>query len=106
MDQRPTIIVTGASSGIGAHAARALKTDGWRVFASVRREEDRALLEAEGIESFLMDYTDPASIHALADAVLARTGGRLDALYNNGWRILRPTFSGCSSRPISSAGTS
>jgi NAD(P)-dependent dehydrogenase (short-subunit alcohol dehydrogenase family) len=84
MDQRPTIIVTGASSGIGAHAARALKADGWRVFASVRREEDRAPLEAEGIETFLMDYTDTASIHALADAVLERTGGRLDALYNNG----------------------
>ena len=84
MDQRPTIIVTGASSGIGAHAARALKADGWRVFASVRRAEHRASLEADGIESFLMDYTDTASIHALADAVLERTGGRLDALYNNG----------------------
>jgi NAD(P)-dependent dehydrogenase (short-subunit alcohol dehydrogenase family) len=84
MDQRPTIIVTGASTGIGAHCARALKADGWRVFATVRREEDRASLDAEGIETFLMDYTDTASIHALADAVLERTGGRLDALYNNG----------------------
>ena len=84
MDQRPTIIVTGASTGIGAHCARALKADGWRVFATVRREADRASLEAEGIETFLMDYTDTASIHALADAVLERTGGTLDALYNNG----------------------
>jgi len=84
MDQRPTIIVTGASTGIGAHCARALKADGWRVFATVRREADRAALEADGIETFLMDYTDTASIHALADAVLGRTGGTLDALYNNG----------------------
>lgn len=84
MDPRPSIIVTGASSGIGAHCARALKTDGWRVFATVRREEDRVSLEAEGIETFLMDYTDTASIHALVDAVLERSGGRLDALYNNG----------------------
>lgn len=84
MDQRPTIIVTGASSGIGAHCARALKADGWRVFATVRREADRGQLEADGIETFLMDYTDTASIHALAGAVLERTGGRLDALYNNG----------------------
>ena len=84
MDQRPTIIVTGASSGIGAYAARALKADGWRVFATVRRAEDRTALEAENIETFLMDYTDTASIHALADGVLERTGGRLDALYNNG----------------------
>ena len=84
MNQRPSIIVTGASSGIGAYSARALKADGWRVFASVRRAEDRVSLGADGIESFLMDYTDTASIHALADAVLERTGGRLDALYNNG----------------------
>ena len=84
MVQKPAIIVTGASSGIGAYSARALKLDGWRVFATVRREEDRTGLEAEGIETFLMDYTDHASIHALVDEVLARTGGRLDALYNNG----------------------
>jgi NAD(P)-dependent dehydrogenase (short-subunit alcohol dehydrogenase family) len=84
MDPRPSIIVTGASSGIGAHCARALNKDGWRVFATVRREEDRASLEADGIETFLMDYTDTASIHALVDGVLGRTGGRLDALYNNG----------------------
>ena len=79
-----TIIVTGASSGIGAYAARALKADGWRVFATVRREEDRTGLEAEGIETFLMDYTRTDTIHALVDDVLGRTGGQLDALYNNG----------------------
>jgi len=84
MNEKPAIIVTGASSGIGAYCARALKLDGWRVFATVRREQDRDGLEAEGIETFLMDYTDHASIHALVDEVLARTGGRIDALYNNG----------------------
>lgn len=80
----PSIIVTGCSSGIGAHCARALKAEGWRVFATVRREEDRASLEADGIETLLMDYTEPESIAALVETVLARTGGRLDALFNNG----------------------
>lgn len=84
MNDRPSIIVTGTSSGIGAHAARALKADGWRVFATVRREEDRTALEADGIETFLMDYTQAETIHALVANVLERTGGRLDALYNNG----------------------
>ncbi|TIT46989.1 MAG: SDR family NAD(P)-dependent oxidoreductase, partial [Mesorhizobium sp.] len=34
-----TIIVTGASSGIGAYCARALKAEGWRVFATARQPE-------------------------------------------------------------------
>lgn len=79
-----TIIVTGTSSGIGAYCARALKRDGWRVFATARRPEDIAALEADGIEAFYMDYTEPESIAALMDQVLGRTGGRLDALFNNG----------------------
>lgn len=81
---RPSIIVTGCSSGIGAYCARALKAEGWRVFATVRREEDRVGLAADGIEALLMDYTKPDTIAALTEDVLARTGGRLDALFNNG----------------------
>lgn len=84
MDQKRTIIVTGASSGIGAYCARALKADGWRVFATVRREEDRTGLEADGIETFIMDYTKADTIRRLVADVFERTGGRLDALYNNG----------------------
>jgi len=84
MDPPPSIIVTGASSGIGAHCARALKAEGWRVFATARKPEDIAALEDAGIEAFYLDYREPASIAALVEAVLARTGGRLDALYNNG----------------------
>lgn len=79
-----TVIVTGASSGIGAYCARALKAEGWRVFATARKPEDIATLEEDGIEAFYLDYTEPASIEALVAAVLDRTGGRLDALFNNG----------------------
>jgi NAD(P)-dependent dehydrogenase (short-subunit alcohol dehydrogenase family) len=82
-DQR-IIIVTGCSSGIGAHCARALKSDGWRVFATVRREEDIAALEADGIETLVMDYTKPETIADLVREVTARTAGRIDALFNNG----------------------
>ena len=79
-----TIIVTGASSGIGAHCARALRSEGWRVFATARKPDDLAALEADGIEAFYLDYCEPSSIEALVANVLARTGGRLDALFNNG----------------------
>mgnify|MGYP000023481594 CR=1 FL=1 len=79
-----TIIVTGASSGIGAYCARALKRDGWRVFATARKAGDLRQLEEHGIEAFYLDYREAESIEALVEAVLDRTGGTLDALYNNG----------------------
>ena len=82
-DQR-TIVVTGCSSGIGAYCVRALKADGWRAFATVRKVEDRQALEADGIEAFLMDDTQPETISALVAAVCERSGDRIDALFNNG----------------------
>jgi len=82
-DQR-NIVVTGCSSGIGAYCARALKADGWRVFATVRRQEDLEPLTAEGIEALIMDYTRPETISALVATVAERTGGAIDALFNNG----------------------
>ncbi len=84
MPAQHTILVTGASSGIGAFCARALKKDGWRVFATARKAEDIAALQADGIEAFHLDYTEPDSIAALVDSILALTGGTLDALFNNG----------------------
>src|SRR5690606_22563525 len=84
MPHAKTIIVTGCSSGIGAYCVRALKTDGWRVFATVRKPEDLAALEADGIEVLLMDYTRPETISSLVATVRERTGGRIDALFNNG----------------------
>jgi NAD(P)-dependent dehydrogenase (short-subunit alcohol dehydrogenase family) len=78
------IIITGCSTGIGAHCARALKADGWRVFATVRQQQHLAALEADGIEALIMDYSDPQSIAALVETVTTRTSGRIDALFNNG----------------------
>jgi NAD(P)-dependent dehydrogenase (short-subunit alcohol dehydrogenase family) len=79
-----TVLITGCSSGIGLDAARGLQARGWRVFATCRQEADCARLRAEGLESFVLDYADEDSIAAALDEVLSRSGGRLDALYNNG----------------------
>ncbi|MBB4105675.1 SDR family oxidoreductase [Allorhizobium borbori] len=84
MAERPVIIITGTSSGIGAHCARALKADGWRVFATVRKPEDLAPLEADGLEALILDYTDEATISAAVAEIASRTGGRIDAVFNNG----------------------
>ncbi|MDP1669370.1 SDR family NAD(P)-dependent oxidoreductase [Phaeovulum sp.] len=78
-----TILITGCSSGIGYDAAHGLKRAGWRVFATCRAEADCARLHAEGLESFPLDVDDSDSIASGVAEVVARTGGTLDALYNN-----------------------
>ena len=79
-----TVLITGCSSGIGHDAAHALARRGWRVFATCRKEEDCARLREQGLESFRLDYEDEASVAEAVQETLERTGGRLDALYNNG----------------------
>lgn len=79
-----SILITGCSSGIGHDAAHGLRRAGWRVFATCRSESDCARLRDEGLESFPLDYADPDSIAAALAECLSRTGGTLDALYNNG----------------------
>ena len=82
--QSGSILVTGASSGIGHAAARMLKARGWRVLATARRAEDLARLrDVEGVEALPLELSDEASIAACASAALEATGGRLDALFNN-----------------------
>jgi NAD(P)-dependent dehydrogenase (short-subunit alcohol dehydrogenase family) len=78
------VLITGCSSGIGEAAAHTLRGRDWRVFATARREADVVRLKDQGFESLRLDYQDEASIAAAAAEVLERTGGRLDALFNNG----------------------
>jgi NAD(P)-dependent dehydrogenase (short-subunit alcohol dehydrogenase family) len=84
MTSHRTILMTGCSSGIGLDAAHGLRARGWRVFATCRKPEDCETLRAQGFDSFPLDYANPDSIAAAVDETLSRTGGRLDALYNNG----------------------
>ncbi|MBK1632310.1 short-chain dehydrogenase [Thiohalocapsa halophila] len=79
-----SILITGCSSGIGHACARGLAARGWRVIAAARKPEDVTRLTAEGLISVELDLDDPASIQAGLEAALAHTGGRLDALFNNG----------------------
>ena len=78
------MLITGCSSGIGYASAKVLRARGWRVFASCRRAEDCARLADEGFESPRIDYLHGASIADGLEATLQATGGRLDALFNNG----------------------
>jgi NAD(P)-dependent dehydrogenase (short-subunit alcohol dehydrogenase family) len=81
-----TILLTGASSGIGRDTALALARAGHHVIAAARRMPALEALRAEEptITPLQLDLDDPASIAAAAAAVDRLTGGRgLDALVNN-----------------------
>lgn len=79
-----SILITGCSSGIGLASALELKKLGWRVFATARKPEDLKMLEAKGVEALYLDYADRHSVAACAAEVSKRSGGKLDALFNNG----------------------
>lgn len=80
--KRKIAVVTGASSGIGEAAARALAADGWHVLAAARRHERVAALAEEiGGEPHRLDVTDDASVACLARSV--DDLGGCDLLVNN-----------------------
>ena len=84
MNER-SILITGASSGIGLAAAQSLQARGWRVLATARKAADIERLRVEeGLEVIALELSDPASVEACADEALKLTNGRLTALYNNG----------------------
>jgi NAD(P)-dependent dehydrogenase (short-subunit alcohol dehydrogenase family) len=81
---RGTVLVTGASTGIGEASARHLSGLGFDVVAGVRSEEAAARVREAGLEPVQLDVTDAASVAAAASFVEARVGSLgLDGLVNN-----------------------
>ncbi|MEZ5322788.1 MAG: SDR family oxidoreductase [Microthrixaceae bacterium] len=82
-----SVLITGASSGIGAACVRRLDALGHEVFAGVRRSTDAERLTAERSERVvpvILDVTDEGSIAGVAEVVAERRNGRgLDGLVNN-----------------------
>lgn len=78
------VVVTGASTGIGAATALELARRGFQVFGTVRRPADSERLEAGGVTPVVMDVTDVTSIAAARRAVVAALAGQpLAGLVNN-----------------------
>ena len=82
-----SVVITGASTGIGWATAKLLLDRGFRVFGSVRKQADADRLRAEFGTNFtplLFDVTDEAAVLAAAREVRAALGGEtLFGLVNN-----------------------
>ena len=78
-----SILITGCSTGIGLCAAQTLQQKGYRVFATARKPADVETLRGLGLESMVLDIDDSDSIQNGLQAVLEKTNGTLDALFNN-----------------------
>ena len=83
----PSILITGASSGIGRATAEKFLAEGWKVGLLARRAEALEAVAAARPGAMVLpaDVTDPAQVEAAFASFAARTG-RLDVLFNNaGW---------------------
>ncbi|GAB5459442.1 MAG: SDR family NAD(P)-dependent oxidoreductase [Henriciella sp.] len=81
-----TVVITGASTGIGRSAAEHLAKQGWRVFAGVRKAEDGKALEGSDglIIPIIIDVTKPEQLDKAAETVSqALDGQTLNGLVNN-----------------------
>jgi NAD(P)-dependent dehydrogenase (short-subunit alcohol dehydrogenase family) len=76
------VLITGCSSGIGAATAARLAARGWTVYATARRPETLAELEANGCRTLALDVVDEESRTAAVDAVVEAEGA-VGVLVNN-----------------------
>ena len=61
-----TVLILGASRGIGLEFARQYAAEGWRVLATARDDAGLERLQALGCEAFQLDVADPASVSRLS----------------------------------------
>ncbi|MEG1031391.1 MAG: SDR family oxidoreductase [Acinetobacter sp.] len=86
---KKTVLITGASSGLGYHIAQLFAKKGANVVICARREERLKVLESQlkeqfqvDIHSFVLDVNDRAAVKAMISS-LERDGVKVDVLINN-----------------------
>ena len=83
-DMKKSVLVTGASTGIGYFTAHQLQRDGYLVIASCRKTEDVIRLGNEGLHAVQIDLQDSSSINDGFNKAMVICNGKLYGLFNNG----------------------
>ena len=79
---KKTVLITGASAGIGKATAIYLAENGYNVYGAARRVEKMAELKAHGIKPIALDVTEDKSIEACVEQIF-KEAGSIDILVNN-----------------------
>jgi short-subunit dehydrogenase len=83
LEMRKTILITGASSGVGKATAKLFQLRGWNVIASMRNPEiETELIELENVHIAKLDVLDLDSIHRTIEDGIQHFGN-IDVLVNN-----------------------
>lgn len=95
-----TILITGASTGIGKETAKYFAAKGWNVAATMRSpEKEKELDKIANIKVFKLDVMDEASIQKAIDDTISAFGG-IDVLYNNAGYALVGAFEAMSNEQL------
>lgn len=86
------VLVTGASSGLGKEIALTLAQNGFKVFAGVRKQEDKAAIEAlnPSIEAVFIDVTKDESVNEAFEHIKSKTDSLYGLINNAGIAIAGP----------------
>ena len=76
------ILITGCSSGIGYDTAHHLAKNGYKVYATARKQDDVDRLKKEGLDAYLLDVTSSKDISDMLETIL-KNDAELYAVFNN-----------------------
>ena len=89
------VLITGASSGIGRHAAEQLAAAGYFVYAGARKDADlEALNQIENIQAVRLDVTQPDQIAAAVEVISGEERGLWGLVNNAGVNVIDPLIEG------------
>jgi NAD(P)-dependent dehydrogenase (short-subunit alcohol dehydrogenase family) len=82
-DEQKSILITGASTGIGRHLAETLAENGYHVYAGARKDKDLAALDAiDNVTAVKLDVTSQDQVDAVVE-MITESGTGLYGLVNN-----------------------
>lgn len=78
-----TVVITGASSGIGLASVEACLKKGYSVIATARTKQDLIMLSDMGAHAVQLELNDEQSVKQAATQIIEISNGHIDALFNN-----------------------